>query len=78
MQVARKSPQLPEPFQKVTFFADLSQYTIQARKKIDTSILQHKVMYKWGFHTKVIVSKNGVTYIMTKITSDWSMTKGPT
>lgn len=41
MQAARKQPQLPEPFQTVKLFADLSQFTIQTRKHLNpiTSVL---------------------------------------
>lgn len=48
MQGVRKMPQLPEPFYTVHLFPDLSQFTIQARKKITplTSILcQNNILY---------------------------------
>lgn len=34
MQVARKLPQLPEPFRQIHLYADLSQATLQARKRL--------------------------------------------
>lgn len=34
MQVSRKASQLPDPYQKVKLYADLSQFTIQARKHL--------------------------------------------
>lgn len=72
MQAARRSPHLPEPFHKVTLYADLSQHTIHARKKLSpiTSILrQHKVLYKWGFPTKLIITKDGATHVVTSVES---------
>lgn len=74
MQAARRSPHLLEPFHKVTLYADLSQHTIQARRKLSsiTSIQrQHKVLYKWGFPTKIIITKDGTTYVIP------SVEKGP-
>lgn len=48
MQAARKVPQLPEPYQKVKLFADLSQFTIQARKRLH-SLFDNIIFYTMGF-----------------------------
>lgn len=67
MQTARELTQLPEPFQKVKLFADLSQFTIQARQRlapITSTLRQHNIMYRWGFPTKTILSWNDVTHIV--------------
>lgn len=67
MQTARKLPQLPDPFHQVHLFADLSQATLQARKHltpITTALRQKNIMYRWGFPTRIIVTRNGVTHII--------------
>lgn len=67
MQFSRKHPQLPEPYQAVKVFADLSQFTIQARKRLQpvTLILrQHNIPYRWGFPTKLLVTRNGVQHVI--------------
>lgn len=67
MSTARKLSQLPEPFSRVKLFADLSQSTLQARRHlapVTTALRQHNVMYRWGFPTKIILTRNGVTSII--------------
>lgn len=56
MQAARKTP-----FQKVKLFADLSPFTVLAREKlqqITSALRQHDNLYKWGFLTKIIITRN--------------------
>lgn len=67
MQTARRLQQLPEPYHGLKLFADLSQFTIRARQRltpITTALRQHNVLYRWGFPTKLIVTRNGVTHII--------------
>lgn len=70
MQTARKMEQLPEPFHKVKLFTDLSQHTIRARQRLApiTSVLrQHRILYRWGFPTKLIISRNGSNLIINSL-----------
>lgn len=49
---------MPEPFRHVKLFADLSQSTLQARKRlvpITASLRQQNIMYRWGFPMKNIL-----------------------
>lgn len=65
MQTARKLPQLPDPYHRVKLFADLSQFTIRARQRlapITATLRQHNVLYRWGYPTKLIIMRNGVTH----------------
>lgn len=70
MQTARKMEQLPEPFHKVKLFTDLSQHTIRARQRlaaITSTLRQHRILYRWGFPTKLIISRNGTTLIINSL-----------
>lgn len=64
MQTARKLSQLPDPFHQIHLFADLSQATLQERKRltpITMALRQKNIMYRWGFPTRIIINRNGVT-----------------
>lgn len=78
MQTARKLAQLPEPFHRVKLFADLSQYTIRARQRlspITTTLRHHRILYRWGFPTKLIITRNGVTHIIDSLEDGPSVLK---
>lgn len=65
MQFARHHAPLPDPYAGITMYSDLSQATILARKNLNsiTKMLRnHKIIYKWGFPTKLIVEKNNVSH----------------
>ena len=66
----RKREQIPEQYQNIQFYADLSQYTLQKRKNLTsvTKILRnHKIIYRWGYPTKLSVTKDNRTYIITSL-----------
>lgn len=70
MITARKIQQLPDPFTQVKLFADLSQTTLRARKllaPVTLALRNHGLMYRWGFPTKIIFNKNGVTSIISSL-----------
>lgn len=74
MQITGKLKQQPEPFHKVKLFVDPSQYTIQACKRLALITLvlrQHNVMYRSGFPTNIINTRNGVTHIA-KTLEEWT------
>lgn len=69
MQPTRKLPQMPEPFRQVRLFADLSQSTLQARNclaPVTMALRQQIIMYRWSFSTKIILTMNGVTHIISR------------
>lgn len=58
---------LPSPYTNLQFYADLSQFTLQKRRNLNTltkALRNHNLSYKWGFPTKLIVTKEGVEYVM--------------
>lgn len=67
MAVSRQKDQIPAPYTNLQFYADLSQFTLQKRRNLNTitkALRNHKLSYKWGFPTKLIVTKEGVDYVM--------------
>lgn len=70
MRIARDTSTLPEPYHKLKLYADLSQHTIQARRKLQpvtAALRQHQVPYRWGFPTKLLIMKNGTTHVITTV-----------
>lgn len=71
MRISRDTPQLPEPYHQLKFFADLSQFTIQARRilqSVTTALRQHQIPYRWGFPTRILIVCNGSTHVITSVT----------
>lgn len=65
MQYARHHTQLPDPYAVIVLYSDLSQATILARKNPNsiTKILRnHKIIYRWGFLTKLIRERNNMSH----------------
>ena len=65
MSKATRLRQLPAPYAKLQLFADISQYTRQQRRQLQTitkPLNNHKIPYQWGFPTKLLVTKNGVKH----------------
>ena len=65
MRMARRTSPLPDPYQGITVYADLSQYTMAARKKLIslTKLFRNnKVVYSWGYPTKLLIVREGRTY----------------
>lgn len=61
MQFARHHSPLPD-------HSGLSQATIEARKNLNSiaKILQnHKIIYKWGFPTILMIDRNNISYTLT-------------
>lgn len=51
MEATRNISSYPQPYANLTFYADLSQYTILKRKNLSTitkPISNHQITYKWG------------------------------
>lgn len=65
MAKSRRLGQLPAPYTKLQLFADISQYTRNQRRQLQTitkPLNNHKIPYQWGFPTKIVVTKNGVKH----------------
>lgn len=78
MRISRDSALLPEPYQQLKFYADLSQFTIQARRKltpVTSALRQHQVQYRWGFPTRLIIMRNGTTHVISTISEGISVLK---
>lgn len=76
MRISRDSTHLPEPYQQQKFYADLSQFTIQARRKLSpvtSALRQHQVQYRWGFPTRLLIMRNGTTHVINTISDGISV-----
>lgn len=65
MHFARLRPLLPDPYAGIILYSDLSRATIQARKNLNpiTKILRnYKIIYKWGFPTKLMIAQNNTSH----------------
>lgn len=66
----RKNNQIPERFSRLQVYADLSQYTLQKRKSllpITKALRNHEIVYRWGFPTKLTVTYNNTTTVITSL-----------
>lgn len=64
---SRQRDQIPAPYSNLQFYADLTQYTLQKHRNLNTitkALRNHKLSYKWGFPTKLIVTKGGTEHVM--------------
>lgn len=69
MQVTRKTNLLSDPYAHIT---------VLARKQIVyiTKILRnHEVIYSWGYPTKLIIIKEGVSYMISTVTEALCLAK---
>ncbi|XP_066450936.1 aprataxin and PNK-like factor [Eleutherodactylus coqui] len=66
MQASRKLNQMLAPYNAIRLYTDLSQMTLQARRKfslITNALRQAKMPYKWGFPPKLLIHKDGAIHI---------------
>lgn len=78
MRLSRENSQLLEPYQKLKFYPNLSQFTIQAQKSLQpvtSALRQHNIPYCWGFPTKLLVTRNGITQVISSIADSYSVLK---
>lgn len=78
MTASRKGDQIPSPHNNLQFYADLSQYTLQKRRNFNTitkALRNHKLSYKRGIPTKLIVTKEGTEYVMDSVTKGIALLK---
>ena len=70
MTTMRNKDQVPSQYQHLQFYADLSQYTLAKRRGLVTitkALRNHQIPYKWGFPTKLTVTKDGKNHVMTSL-----------
>ncbi|CAH2276089.1 Hypothetical predicted protein [Pelobates cultripes] len=60
----RKMEHLPEPYQKISIYADISVTTMAKRREfinITKTLRNHQVPYRWGYPTKLLIWHRGKT-----------------
>ena len=76
MAASRQVEGIPTQYANLQFYADLSQHTLQKRRNLATvtkALRNHKLTYKWGFPTKLIVTKDDREYVMDSLEKGMSM-----
>lgn len=76
MMTMHKREQIPTQYQNLQFYADLSQYTLQKRKNLNTItkvLRNHKIIYRWGYPTKLSIVKEGHTHIVESLEKGLSL-----
>lgn len=67
---ARSLGQLPHPYGNIQMFTDLSKYTLDLRRKLNTitkALRNHKIEYKWRQPSKLIITKDGSTHVVSSL-----------
>lgn len=85
MRAARSMCSLPEPFSKISLYNNLYTAASQACKMsmpVTTALMEHKIRYKWGFPTKLLVTYQNQVSILTtkdrlKQLHNWGINTGP-
>lgn len=76
MMVMRKKEHIPAQYQHLQFYADLSQYTLQKRKNLNTFtkvLRNHNITYRWGYPTKLSVTREGHTHVVNSLEKGLSL-----
>lgn len=78
MWFARQNSPLSNPYSGIAIYADLSQHTMLARKKLVTLtklLRNNQLTYSWGFPTKLLVIKDGRTYAIRSLDEGLQLTR---
>ncbi|CAH2283486.1 Hypothetical predicted protein [Pelobates cultripes] len=82
LQAARATNNLPAPYEGIQLYADLSALTMARRRDFSTitkTLRNHKLNYRWGFPTKLLVWRNGKLYVLADpdqgltVLKDWGL-----
>lgn len=78
MSVMRLKEQIPAQYVNYQLYADLSQYMLQKHKNLNTitkGLRNHRVIYRWGYSTKITFTKEGATYVVDSVEKGLSLLK---
>lgn len=67
MHAAKRTARLPDPFANIALYADLSKATMENRRQLSTitkALQNHKIPYKWGFPTKLLITHQNKTHVV--------------
>lgn len=70
MSAARSCDDLPPELQDLSFFADLSAFTMQQRRQLATitkPLNNHHIPYRWPYPAKLLVTKDGNSFVVATI-----------
>lgn len=70
MRASRSEKSLPEPYSHLQIFADLSQYTLQLRRELNTvtkALRNHNLPYKWINPAKLLITFKGAKFTATNL-----------
>lgn len=70
MIAARSRDDLPSEMQDLSFFADLSAFTMQQRRQLATitkPLNNHHIPYRWLYPAKLLVTKDGASFVIATI-----------
>lgn len=67
---SRYGGSLPAPYSDIQLNSDLSQYKLQLRWQLYTitkALGNHKILYRWGFPSRLFITRNGVSHTITSL-----------
>ncbi|CAH2291848.1 Hypothetical predicted protein [Pelobates cultripes] len=67
---ASRNPGMPNEYNSIKIFADLSADTLQFRKSmapITSTLREHDLNYRWGFPAKLLISHQGAIHAITTL-----------
>uniref|UniRef100_A0A8C5QFH2 Uncharacterized protein n=1 Tax=Leptobrachium leishanense TaxID=445787 RepID=A0A8C5QFH2_9ANUR len=82
LRALRHPGALSPTYDHIAIFPDLSRTTLQHRrnfKQVTTMLRDRSIAYRWGFPTKLLISRNGVFHSVTSVSEgmqllkDWGM-----
>lgn len=86
MRATQNTTTHPHQYIGLSFYADLSQYTMNERKSlamITKPLRNHQITYKWGHQVKLVITKNNSTYTIRSLEEglvllrQWKILKTP-
>lgn len=70
MMIVRRRENLPQELQGLSFYADLSAFTMQQRRQLATitkPLNNHHIQYRWLYPAKLLITKEGKSQVITNI-----------
>lgn len=78
MYAAKCTARLPDPFNSINLYADLSKTTMENHRQLATitkALQNHKIPYKWGFPTKLLSTHQNKTHVVRMLPSGLQLFK---